>query len=109
LLPRQHRINSGSDFKVIMRTGKRANATTITAYAASATSSHARFGFVVSKSVGSAVTRNLVKRRLRALAAKTLSRRNELDVIIRANPAAALAKFDELASDFERVISQVYA
>jgi ribonuclease P protein component len=92
-----------------MRTGRRASTSTITAYAASAATPNPRFGFVVSKSVGSAVTRNLVKRRLRALAARTLSSNLGLDVVIRANPAAAIVKFDQLATDFDRVVGQVRA
>lgn len=64
-------------------------------------------GFVVSKSVGNAVTRNRVKRRLRALTAPLLADLAPGSaVVVRALPASANASFDELsgqlASAFRR-------
>ena len=49
-----------------------------------------RFGFVVSKTVGNAVTRNLVKRRMRAASAELLATMpSGTDVVVRALPASA--------------------
>lgn len=52
-----------------------------------------RFGFIVTKSVGGAVTRNLVKRRLRAVCSDLLAGEREpsgddagSDVVVRAMP-----------------------
>lgn len=59
----------------------------------------ARVGLVVSKSVGNAVTRNRVKRRLRHLAAGQLRTTGPVDVVIRALPAAAVDP-GRLADDF---------
>lgn len=57
-----------------------------------------RAGFVVSKSVGNAVTRNRVKRRLRHLVAAALPDADPaVDVVVRALPAAASGP---LAEDF---------
>ncbi len=67
-----------------------------------------RVGFVVSRAVGSAVVRNRTKRRLRALAAGRLATiPTGPDVVVRANPAAATASFDELAADLDRLLSRV--
>jgi ribonuclease P protein component len=56
-----------------------------------------RVGFVVSKAVGNAVVRNRTKRRLRASVATRLTGIPAgLDVVVRANPAAAAATWDEL-------------
>lgn len=59
-------------------------------------------GFVVSKAVGNAVHRNLVKRRLRAATAA------RLDVlpahgraVVRALPGAASASYDSLSTDLD--------
>jgi ribonuclease P protein component len=67
-----------------------------------------RVGFVVSKAVGPAVTRNLVKRRLRHLARErtdALPPRGML--VVRALPAAAGASFDELARELDRCLTKV--
>ena len=62
-----------------------------------------RVGFVVSKAVGNAVVRNRTKRRLRASVATRLNGIPAgLDVVVRANPAAALASWDELDLAVER-------
>jgi ribonuclease P protein component len=56
-----------------------------------------RVGFVVSKAVGNAVVRNRTKRRLRASVSTRLTGIPAgLDVVVRANPAAAVATWDEL-------------
>ena len=60
-------------------------------------------GFVVSKAVGNAVRRNLVKRRLRAAAAVrigTLPPHGR--VVVRALPPASSATYDELSADLGR-------
>lgn len=69
-----------------------------------------RVGFVVSRAVGPAVTRNLVKRRLRHLS------REQLGVlppgsmlVIRALPAAAEASYDQLARELDRCLAKVSA
>ncbi len=60
----------------------------------------ARFGFVVSKAVGGAVTRNLVKRRLQALAAEAiLGGFSGADVVARAMPGADAAGYAQLRAD----------
>jgi ribonuclease P protein component len=69
-----------------------------------------RVGFVVSKSVGPAVTRNLVKRRLRHLARERVA---SLPVdgmlVVRALPPAALASYDELARELDRCLDRCQA
>jgi ribonuclease P protein component len=65
----------------------------------------ARVGFVVSRAVGGAVTRNAVRRRLRHLA------RGYLDslppgslLVVRANPPAAAARQADLAAELDLVL-----
>ena len=65
-------------------------------------------GFVVSKAVGPAVTRNLVKRRLRHLARERtawLPRHGML--VVRALPAAADASYDQLARELDRCLAKM--
>lgn len=58
-----------------------------------------RVGFVVSRSVGAAVVRNRVRRRLRHLAAGQIDRLPPGSrVVVRALPASAGATYDQLAT-----------
>jgi ribonuclease P protein component len=60
-------------------------------------------GFVVSKAVGNAVHRNLVKRRLRAATASRLGALPPYGrAVVRALPPSSSATFDELSSDLSR-------
>jgi ribonuclease P protein component len=65
-------------------------------------------GFVVSKAVGNAVTRNRVKRRLRHLAREHLaSLPGSAVLVVRALPPAANAASAELGRDLERCLNRV--
>jgi len=64
-------------------------------------------GFVVSKAVGAAVTRNLVKRRLRHLAReRTALLPPGSMVVVRALPGAAEASYDELSRELDRSLEK---
>lgn len=66
----------------------------------STTADPTKVGFVVSKAVGNSVTRNLVKRRLRAAARSIVTERPVgADVVVRALPASAGAGYAQLDSD----------
>jgi len=66
-----------------------------------------RVGFVVSRAVGPAVTRNLVKRRLRHLAReRTAGLPPHGMLVVRALPAAATATFAELSQEFDRCLDK---
>lgn len=67
-------------------------------------------GFVVAKSVGPAVTRNRVRRRLRHLMRERVAGlAPETLVVVRAQPAAALASYAELATELDRCLGRVVA
>jgi ribonuclease P protein component len=67
-----------------------------------------RVGFVVSKAVGGAVTRNRTKRVLRHLVAARLPGiPNGVDLVVRANPAAATASTGELAAELDALLPRV--
>jgi ribonuclease P protein component len=102
-------MRRGNDFAAAIRGGRRAGRGTLVVHLLveePASASTARAGFVVSKAVGNAVTRNKVRRRLRHLIRPILT---ELpagtSVVIRALPAAAEAPFATLATDLEGAIA----
>jgi ribonuclease P protein component len=67
-----------------------------------------RVGFVVSRAVGPAVTRNLVKRRLRHLARERVGALPPGSMlVVRALPAAASAGHAELARELDRSLAKV--
>jgi ribonuclease P protein component len=67
-----------------------------------------RVGFVVSKGVGNAVVRNRTKRRLRAAVATRLAGiPGGVDVVVRAQPAAAQATYAELSEALEPLLHKV--
>ena len=71
------------------------------------TAAQRRLGLAVSKSVGNAVTRNRVKRRLRVLARRyedALPR--NCDIILRAKPSTATASFSQLERQVSRLFSK---
>ena len=67
-----------------------------------------RFGFIISKQVGTAVIRNTVRRRLKAVCAEAISDVPQgTDVVIRALPASATATFAELTADVTRCLARL--
>ncbi len=101
MLPKQHRLTRPDQFRDVMKAGRRrVGATVMTHVRTTDDDAPARFGFIVSKAVGGAVTRNLVKRRLRAVAASgLLGGYRGADVVVRAMPGAAEADYAQLQAD----------
>ena len=111
MLPRAHRLTASGDFRRATREGRRAGSTTLVVHLLVTPGTEpVRVGFVVSKAVGNAVTRNRVQRRLRHLAREHLaSLPGSAVLVVRALPAAAAASSAELASDLERCLGRVSA
>lgn len=105
MLNRERRINAPDEFRAITRRGQKLTAKNLRVYVVS-TDTPTRFGFIVSKAVSKrAVTRNLVKRRLRAVAAAaTLELPSGFDVVVFALPTAASATYAELEADLRTAL-----
>ena len=103
MLPGEHRIIAKSDFRDVIKAGKRLHKSTMVIYWKEDNSypTGPMVGFVVSKAVGNAVVRNLVKRRLRAIVANNISKLpRHSKLIVRALPNASKAPYRDLESDF---------
>jgi ribonuclease P protein component len=106
-------MRRGAEFTLTVRTGTRAGRPTVVGHLLVRADGigdrePARVGFVVSRAVGSAVTRNRVKRRLRELMRGYLqSLPGGSLLVVRANAAAAHASQADLAADLDSVIRRL--
>ena len=119
MLPTENRLRRRQDFATAVRRGRRAgrpllvvhlsnDSDTRDPHAAGRSASPARAGFVVSKAVGNAVTRNLVKRRLRHLVRERLSVLPPGSlVVVRALPRAGDADHSQLARDLDAALGRL--
>ncbi|HAN26086.1 MAG: ribonuclease P protein component [Microbacterium sp.] len=108
MLSRPSRLTDGADYKAVVRRGVRSTSPHLITYVVASEGTRApRFGFIVSKQVGGAVTRNLVRRRLKAICAEA---RGDVapgrDIVIRALPAAAAASFSTLRGDVRTALQR---
>jgi ribonuclease P protein component len=127
VLPRLLRMRSSKDFQQTTRRGVRASRPTLVVHAARLLEEGAlqgddlrrsgpRVGFVVNSSVGNAVTRNRVRRRLRHLAAEHVADTpagigpGRIGIVVRARPRAATDPADvptDFGSAWHEAMSQL--
>jgi ribonuclease P protein component len=104
LLARENRLIKADDFRSTMKLGRKLASDRLVTYVrVDEANSQVRFGFVVSKAVGGAVARNLVKRRLRAIAREAMSAKiptNNMSIVVRALEGTAKLPFDALRTEF---------
>lgn len=104
MLPRQHRLTRGDDFRRVMRRGVRE------AYGFGLVSAIPaevpQFGFVVSKAVGNAVERNRAKRKLRAAAGMVLDHASSAAVVVRASRGVLETSVAEMAEALDQLMSR---
>ncbi|MEV7662699.1 ribonuclease P protein component [Paenarthrobacter sp. NPDC089316] len=107
MLATPNRLRTSTDFSTTVRSGVRNGRRNLVLYTAPIGAGEpSRIGFIVSKAVGNAVTRNLVKRRLREAGALSLHTHGTgLAVVVRALPAAANASWEQLLSDYNAALA----
>ena len=94
-MQRRHRLTESRRFAEIHKEGISAANRLLVLRALPNGLDHSRFGFVVSKRIGNAVTRNLVKRRLRELVRQNRVK-DGWDAVFIARRGAADAEFIQL-------------
>jgi ribonuclease P protein component len=106
VLARENRLTTAEDFKSTMKAGTKQVSDHVIIYLQrDEARPHTRFGFVVGKPVAGAVGRNLVKRRLRSVAAELIAENpSNFSIVVRALPGAAQAPWNRLR---EEVITAV--
>ncbi|MFG1895952.1 ribonuclease P protein component [Micromonospora zamorensis] len=127
MLAAAQRLRRSTDFAAAVRGGRRAGRGAVVVHltmpvsadpstptssqpvrdnSAEQSSAPSRAGFVVSKAVGNAVTRNKVRRRLRELVRERLAVLPEgSTLVVRALPAAAEASYPRLATDLDAALA----
>ncbi len=107
-LSKHRRLRRREEFRRALRDGNRArdDLLSITAIESDNPDADPRYGFAIPKRVGGAVVRNRVKRRLRAIVAKS-DRPKGWDYVIYAFPASARATSAQLAASVKRLVTRL--
>ena len=101
MLARVNRLVSVDDYRRLVRRGRRQSTSHLVVYFNKSSGFDSpRFGFIVAKTVGNAVHRNLVRRRLKALCHNALCTIPKgTDVVIRALTGSAQVGWDTLQAE----------
>lgn len=108
VLARANRVLRPGDFRSAVRSGRRVgSANTVVYVLRRGELEPTRFGFIVGKTVGTAVRRNRVRRKLRAIGRGVLeSRPAGVDIVVRALPVSAEASWDTLSVEVVAAIDR---
>lgn len=106
MLARANRVVKPSDFRVIVRRGRRSSTPGALVYRLEREPDDpARFGFIVAKTVGNAVERNLVRRRMRAICRSVVDAGGRgSDVVVRALPGSAQRDWASLSAEMHEIL-----
>jgi ribonuclease P protein component len=109
VLAKVHRLVRADDYRQTVRRGRKVAATNTISYVIDRGDGNpVRFGFIVSKAVGNAVTRNRVRRRLKAASYEVLARtRPGLDIVVRALPASDRASWVTLRNEIFGLVDRL--
>lgn len=99
------RLTDSAEFERIYRQGIAVRGELFSVHAFPNELDTPRLGLSVSRKVGSAVTRNGVRRRLKEVFSAALPEiPGNLDLVVSARPAAAEATFEKLGDEFSRAL-----
>jgi ribonuclease P protein component len=108
VLAKANRIVSATDYRRLVRSGRRARGSLTLAYGRrSEPGSPMRMGVIVARNVGNAVVRNRVRRRIKAVGWSLAQDVQGLDVVLRALPTAATADFAAIDGEVRRLVGKL--
>ena len=105
-LPAIHRIRRPAEFRSVLARGSRVSNSYMNVVATSNNRSRSRIGLSVSKRVGSAVTRNLIKRRIQTAFAN-ICNGGGWDLVVIAKPPSSSVSYGELYAGIENLITRL--
>ena len=97
------RIRKSAEIRQVLARGKRADGTQVKIAVLPNDLGVTRFGFSISKQVGSAVTRNLVKRRIRH-ALISMHFDGGFDLVVTVKPPGAVASYSSLVKSIQYLL-----
>jgi ribonuclease P protein component len=103
------RLRRSSEIAFVRRRGKPAGSACVVAYSLAERTGRTRVAVTVATTVGGAVTRNLVKRRIRGALDAHNPPAVPLRLVIVAKPAAAELPYERLAKDVASVLGRLGA
>jgi ribonuclease P protein component len=108
VLAKANRLVRANDYRNAVRRGTRLGATNAVVYIALRDDAlPVRFGFIVAKTVGGAVIRNQVRRRLKAIGYELTARVEPgTDIVIRALPGSAQASWTILQKEILGLVAR---
>jgi ribonuclease P protein component len=106
LLARANRVVRPEDFRTVVRRGRRTSSSLAVYYRLErGVTEPLRFGFIVARSVGGAVERNLVRRRMRAVGREIVDAGGTgADIVVRALPGSAQQGWASLSADMHAAL-----
>jgi ribonuclease P protein component len=108
VLAKANRVVRPEDFRTVVRRGRRSSSPIAVYYRVERTPHDpARFGFIVSRAVGGAVERNLLRRRMRAVSRELVQAgARGSDVVVRALPGSAQHGWASLSADMHAALDE---
>ena len=104
MLRRVNRLRKRYQFNYIYKSGTRLAGKTITLFVSPSKTKSIKVGFAVSKKLGSAVTRNKIRRRLREVVFKQIpSLKQNYNIIVMARENILDFSFLDISMDFDRL------
>lgn len=96
-----------ADFDRAYSRGRRIPSASFTIVTCDAGQDHSRLGITIPRSVGGAVVRNAVRRRLREAFRRNRETAAPLDIVLHVRPAAARARYADLEAELLKALRRI--
>ena len=107
MLARANRIVRADDYRTTVRRGRKSGTAHSVVYVRRRDDDLIRFGFIVAKTVGNAVVRNTVRRRLKGVCHELMPNLSPgVDIVIRALPGSPDVAWSTLLTDISEVVDR---